>query len=308
MNKLVSVIIPTYKRPDTLPRAINSVLNQTYKNIEIIVVDDNDPDSMERKRTELVMEQYKKNKQIKYIRHPKNMNGSVARNTGFRFSKGEFVMFLDDDDEFLPQKVDVQVRCLKNKDSSWGACYTRYVRMKDGKVFSRSIENREGYLLIEELKRNLFVAAGSNLMIRRAVFEELGGFDESFARNQDQEFLTRLLLKYKLAYADTVGLIVHLHDNINKNNIDFDEITNQYLETFEDIISNLNDEDRQAVLRMINLQRFRAKLFRSSEWSEAVEMVKEQEVRIYDVLHYIMHLAYRRITKTSYGFQQKKNK
>lgn len=307
MSKLVSVIIPTYKRADTLSRAINSVLNQTYEHIEIIVVDDNSPDSTERKETELVMEGYIQNNEITYIKHPENRNGSAARNSGFRVSNGDYIMFLDDDDEFLPDKVKIQLECMENKDLSWGACYTRYIRMKNGKVFLRSTEDREGDLLVEELKRNLFVAAGSNLMIRRSVFEDLNGFDESFKRNQDQEFLTRILLKYKLAYADTVGVIIHLHDNLNKNSVDFDEITVQYLNSFNEIISGLKEEDKQEILRMINLQRFRAKISSLKKWYQVVDMLKKREVRSLDAFVYIMHLLYRKITKTSYGFEFKKN-
>jgi len=307
VNKLVSVIIPTYKRADTLSRAINSALNQTYEHIEIIVVDDNSPDSMERKETELVMEGYIQNNQIIYIKHPENRNGSAARNSGFRVSNGDYIMFLDDDDEFLPDKVKIQVECMENKDLSWGACYTRYIRMKNGKVFMRSTEDREGDLLVEELKRNLFVAAGSNLMIRRSVFEDLNGFDESFKRNQDQEFLTRILLKYKLAYADAIGVIIHLHDNLNKNSVDFDEITIKYMNSFNEIISGLKEEDKQEILRMINLQRFRAKISSSEKWYQVVDMLKKREVRILDAFIYSMHLLYRKITKTSYGFELKKN-
>ena len=81
-EKMVSVIIPTYKRADYLTRAIDSVLNQTYNNIEIIVVDDNNSNSTDRKNTESIMQKYNENSKIKYIKHSKNMNGSAARNTG----------------------------------------------------------------------------------------------------------------------------------------------------------------------------------------------------------------------------------
>lgn len=85
-DKLVSVIIPTYKRSDCLPNAIKSVLNQTYKDIEIIVVDDNDPESEYRKNTEKVMEGFSQYSNVIYIKHDINRNGSVARNTGFKDS------------------------------------------------------------------------------------------------------------------------------------------------------------------------------------------------------------------------------
>lgn len=305
MNELVSVIIPTYKRADTLTRSIDSVLNQSYQNIEIIVVDDNNPNSKERLETENAMNTYSYNKAVKYIKHEFNKNGAAARNTGFKKSNGKYIMFLDDDDEFLPDKVKFQVECLQEKDESWGACYTRYIRMRNGKVFLRSTEKREGNLLVEELKRNLFVAAGSNLMIRRSVVEELNGFNESFKRNQDQEFLSRLLLKYKLAYANIEGAIIHLHDNMNANSVDFDELTKQYLETFSDIISKLEKKDQMEIIRMINLQRLRKKLSESGKRIEALNMLRSKEVRLWDASLYFLHLLNRKITKTSYGFELK---
>ena len=109
---MVSVIIPTYKRSDMLPRAIASVLNQSYANIEAVVVDDNNPDTEYRKHTEILMMQYEFDKRVKYVKHSKNFNGSVARNTGIKNSDGEIVAFLDDDDTFYPEKIEKQVEYL----------------------------------------------------------------------------------------------------------------------------------------------------------------------------------------------------
>src|SRR5690625_2563800 len=99
-NPLVSVIIPTYKRPHMLARAIESVLNQTYINIEIIIVDDNSIESSYRKETIEFMRRYSEYNNILYVKHKENKGGSVARNTGIAIAKGKFVTFLDDDDEY----------------------------------------------------------------------------------------------------------------------------------------------------------------------------------------------------------------
>ena len=98
VKPLVSVIIPTYKRSKSLNRAIDSVLSQTYPNIEIIVVDDNGKGSKYQLETEKSLEKYIKTDKIKYIIHDVNRNGSAARNTGFKHSRGEYINFLDDDD------------------------------------------------------------------------------------------------------------------------------------------------------------------------------------------------------------------
>ena len=114
MKPLVSVIIPTYKSCDTLCRAIQSVLNQTYDNIEVIVVDDNNPNTPERAATEELMLRYKTESEVHYIKHEFNKNGSAARNTGFRHSSGEYLCFLDDDDYFLKDKLQLQVEYMQS--------------------------------------------------------------------------------------------------------------------------------------------------------------------------------------------------
>ena len=102
---MVSVIITTYKRAEFLERAIDSVLNQSYKDIEIIVVDDNGLNSPYSIYTQNVMKKYSSNDKIKYIQHKTNKNGAAARNTGIQASVGEYITFLDDDDFFLKNRI-----------------------------------------------------------------------------------------------------------------------------------------------------------------------------------------------------------
>ena len=113
MQQLVSVIIPTYKGADKINSAVDSVLNQTYKNIEVIVVDDNGENEPEQLLTAEKMKKYETFENVKYLVHKKNINGSAARNTGIRASKGFYLGFLDDDDVFLPDKTQKQVDCFE---------------------------------------------------------------------------------------------------------------------------------------------------------------------------------------------------
>lgn len=119
---LVSIIIPTYKRSKYIERTIESVLKQSYKNIEIIVVDDNNPETIFREETEKIMEKYKDYKNIKYIKHKKNMNGCTARNTGLEHAKGKYICFLDDDDIIYQNKLKEQV-CFLENNPQYGAVY-----------------------------------------------------------------------------------------------------------------------------------------------------------------------------------------
>ena len=122
-NKIVSIVIPTYSRADNLCRAIDSALAQTYKPVEIIVVDDNGENTTCQLETEKKLDKYIVRGEITYLKHVHNKNGSAARNTGFRASHGQYINFLDDDDVLLPNKIEEQLSILKTKDPIYGACY-----------------------------------------------------------------------------------------------------------------------------------------------------------------------------------------
>lgn len=297
MDSLVSVIIPTYKRPETLSRAVDSVLNQTYQNVEVIVVDDNYPESAERGMTEGVMQKYDKNHRVIYIKHPQNKNGSAARNTGLRNSHGDFIMFLDDDDEFFPEKISRQLQVMKEKDETWGVSYTAFEKVFTNKT-THSTNHREGDLLVDALMRNLFLAAGSNLMIRRNVCEKIGGFNESFPRNQDLEFLVRILQNYKIAFCNYKGLRVHAHYGLK---VDFEKVTKQFLDNFSPYINNLDEKNQERVHRMICLQVLRYRVS-NKRYKEATKMLFNREVGVYDSFRYLSYLLKRYIYSSIESF------
>lgn len=199
--KKVSVIIPTYKSDKTLRRAIDSVLSQTYTNIEVVVADDNDPDTAERKSTEALMEQYRGNERVIYKKHEKNKNGSAARNTAFRASTGDLIAFLDDDDYFLPQKTEKQVAFLE-EHPEFGGCYCW--REQYGEEVCGRFEGDLSYQLLSLD----FTPYTSCVMIRREYYLALNGFDESYYRHQDFEFLLRFFEKYRMGYVPSVGVVI----------------------------------------------------------------------------------------------------
>lgn len=220
-NVIVSVIIPTYKRSEDLARAVNSCLNQTLSEIEVIVVDDNGKNTIHGKKTEEVMQQYARDNRVIYIQHDKNKNGSAARNTGIRASSGEFISFLDDDDNYLPQRLEKMVNRMTALDDSWGACYTGYVKhLENGKdLFSK--ENNEGNLFKQTLMRSLHIGSGANMFFRKSAIEKVGLFDESFSRNQDLEYMTRMLKEYKIACVDEV--LMEVNKDIRTNQVTYEQ-------------------------------------------------------------------------------------
>ena len=116
---LVSVVIPTYKRSDTLERAINSVRNQTYRDIEILVVDDNVPGDVYSQSVKRLIDRLAYDN-VTLVTQPKHINGAAARNAGIRKSNGEYISFLDDDDLIFPDKIEKQVAALKEMDETVG--------------------------------------------------------------------------------------------------------------------------------------------------------------------------------------------
>ena len=195
----VSVIIPTYGGSGSLTRAIDSVIDQSYSSFEVIVVDDNNPGTEGREKTEKCMLKYVDNPIVKYIKHDKNRNGSAARNTGFRASTGGFICLLDDDDVFLSGKIAKQVSYLLS-NPEYGACYCW--RRQRGKEICGCYTGD----LSQQLLDLTFTPTTSALMIRRSCYEALDGFDESYRRHQDYEFMLRFFKHFKMGVVEEVLL------------------------------------------------------------------------------------------------------
>lgn len=302
---LVSVIIPTYKRPMYLKRCIQSVLNQSYPNIEIIVVDDNNPDTAERKETEELMEEFSGYPSIQYLQHECNKNGSAARNTGWRNASGKYITYLDDDDEIEKEKIEKQVACLAGLDDSWGACYTGYRLIKEHGANQISSEKRSGNCYIDALMRTMFMGSGSNLLLRKSVVDEIGGYNESFQRNQDIEFLVRVLEHYKLAYVDETLLTIYQEGNrANKSFEEIDSYSQHYLNTFREKIDALAPNDKQRVIAVISLERCRTAFYKK-QYKAGISILKNNHVSVVYIIKYFEYLMRRAITKQSYGFTGK---
>lgn len=291
----VSVIIPTYKRPDTLDRAINSVLNQTYPNVEVIVVDDNNPDTEGRRLTELKMSSFSEEPRVKYIKHERNKNGSAARNTGARAAKGEYLAFLDDDDEYTSTRIESMLKRFSEASSDYGACYSRYIfRMPDGKEI-QSQEKREGSLFKEALMKDLVIGFGSNNLVKRSVFNAIGGFDETFKRNQDHEFLIRLLQKYKIAYCDELGLVINVH--VERREESIEETLSHYVETFKPIVDTLPGEVQNEFYKKIDLNLFVHYVRTSHEVKKACSLINQKRISVTDALIVLLKGAIKMIKR-----------
>lgn len=215
----VSIIIPTYKGESSILIAVKSTLSQKCEyDIEVIVVDDNGIGTSHQLATESVLTNYIKNKKIKYIKHEVNQNGSSARNTGFKKSVGDYIVFLDDDDYLFPTKIKKQIALLEKLGNDYGLSITEgfYVRL-DGKGYIKRLNNNENFLYSYLMDKNYFNT--SAMLIRRNLVHDLSGFDESFNRHQDWEFCSRIIGKTKISVINEPLLIKYAENRNNPSNI-----------------------------------------------------------------------------------------
>lgn len=183
---VVSVVIPTYNRAAILPRTLRSVLAQTERDIEVLVVDDGSTDG-----TDELVAGYA-DPRVRYLPQPRNAGVGAARNRGLREARGEFIAFLDDDDEWLPTKLSRQLACFAHAPDNVGLVYSG-VEDHDGAggVVVRTPTHR-GWVYQDLLLTNVLHGGGSNVMIRRCAVAAAGLFDEDLAAIEDYDYWVRI--------------------------------------------------------------------------------------------------------------------
>lgn len=185
-NPSVTVIIPTYKRADELQRALRSVKNQTFKDIEILVVDDNTDPIIESKVFELCVEYG-----ASFLKNEREKGGCGARNTGIIRSQGEYVAFLDDDDFWLNNKLKDQVSFMVENGAL--ASYSRfYLLYHSHLIFKEIKDNALRFLTFEDVLKGACPASTSLVIIKRSLFRDSGLFDESLPSFQDFDLWLRV--------------------------------------------------------------------------------------------------------------------
>lgn len=200
---LVTVIIPTYNRASLLPRAIRSVLAQTHRPLELIVVDDGSVDD-----TEAVVRGFA-DPCIKYIRHPHNQGQCAAINTGIRAAKGDFVCFLDSDDEWDPAMIQKQLDVFSRSDRSTGVVYTLAGTARpDGSLAPSHVSHLQGPIYRDALAQG-YVAHSIAILVRRSCFDKIGLFDTRFLSFQDDDICFRLAREYAFGLVPEMLAIIH---------------------------------------------------------------------------------------------------
>lgn len=256
-DEMISIIIPTFGRTNYLIRAIESVLNQTYSNFEIIIVDDNGESSENQIRTyEKIKDILKKDSRVKYIIHKKNLNGSAARNTGISIAKGEYICFLDDDDEFNREKIFKQFYKLQSLNNDWVACYTGHIR-SFGKGNRKNVEylaTNEGNILYDILAFNIDHVSGSSLMVRKEVIDKINGWNEKLNRHQDYEFIAKIASEGKIAVISEPLVTIHVHEGSGRERRfnDIEKTRLNYIYHVENLIAELPTREASYLIYLNN--------------------------------------------------------
>ncbi|HHD2408606.1 TPA: glycosyltransferase family 2 protein [Clostridium perfringens] len=219
LKPLVSIVIPTFGRAELLERAIISVISQSYKNIEIIIVDDNEPNSLSRRETKVIVSKYLKKHNIKYIQLDRNYGGAIARNKGISQSNGNYICFLDDDDVYHEDKIKLQIEKFINskEDLAVVGCFANIV--DDNGI--KWIEKNEfkGNAFKKQLSSN--ICTTSIAMIKKEYLIKINGFSNIPSSQEHMLFLKIFSINPNYDYVEKILVDIYHHDgpriSTNKN-------------------------------------------------------------------------------------------
>ena len=266
----ISVIIPTYNRAHILPRALDSVLAQTQLPIEIIVVNDGSTDG-----TKSVLSNYPGLKII----DQQHSGVSAARNIGLEHTNGEWIAFLDSDDEWLPEKLEQQWAAICNDDKL--ICHTEEIWIRNGKRVNPMKKHQKYGEYIYEKCLPLCVISPSSVMIHQSVFNDIGVFDESLEVCEDYDLWLRICSKYSTLFIYEPLIVKYggHEDQLSRKYWGMDRFR---IQAMEKILSfgELSAEDEKTTVDMIiqkceiiiNGMQKRGKDDEAKEWQEKMNL------------------------------------
>lgn len=263
--ELVSIVITTYGRAEFLQRAIESVLKQTYKNLEILIVDDNDEKSEQRVKTEKIIEKFvNKGINLKYIKNKINMGACYSRNIGIDNAKGKYINFLDDDDELYPLKIEKSINKIKLNEKIGIICTGMdFYKVEKNKVkkINRKFEEKKLYDLKDFLKGTNISTTSTLLFLKKALLD-IGKFEE-IPSSQEALVILKILNKGYFAMGINESLVQYrwhgkTGECISSNKEKFLKGREQYLEELLKVINNLKLErkEKEEMLFIRNWKRF----------------------------------------------------
>ena len=264
----ISVIIPTFNRKKTLGRAIQSVSNQSLLPFEVLIIDDGSNDGTK----EWVKENFYN---IKYI-HQNNKGVSSARNKGIEYACGDWVAFLDSDDEWLPSKLYEQVKAI-DSNPKIKLFHTNEIWIRNGVRVNQMKKHKKFGGYIFEKCLDICRISPSSVLIKKEIFDDIGTFDESLRVCEDYDLWLRITSKYPVVFLDT-PLIYKYGGHVGQLSKVNDGIESYRIQSLEKIIrsgSLSNEQKTLAVNVMVNKMKIYAKgLAKRSKVSELQKIKK----------------------------------
>lgn len=248
VDDLVSIIIPTHNRSEYVKRAIQSCLDQTYEDIEVIVVDDASTDN-----TEGVVTSFS-DERVTYVRNDENLGAPKTRNRGLDLARGEYINFLDDDDELLPEKVREQVALFQTSDVSRLGVVTCDVLMIRGDEEDLRRNRKQGRIY-KDLLTSYCVHGTETMLIKREALADVR-FDPSFASNQEYDLSLQLAQSWGFDYVPK--LLSRKYASKNQISTDYDK----KLDGTKTLWHKYKEEYKDHGVYVYNLARFAYLLFR----------------------------------------------
>ena len=202
----VSILIPAYNALAYLPETLESVLQQTFTDFEVLIINDGSSDGIVQWASQIADSRIKLISQV-------NQGVSVARNTGIEQARGEYVAFLDADDLWEPTKLEKQVRCFENEPAvglvyTWAALIDSLGK-PTGRIFASNVEgNVWKQIVVDDMISN-----GSSPMIRRSCFETVGVFDPNTSNSADRDMWTRIAARYPFKVIKEPLTLYRIHSN-----------------------------------------------------------------------------------------------
>lgn len=271
MKELVSAIITTHNRLDLLKKAVESVLQQTYINLELIIVDDNSSDGTEFWCQNLSESSKRKIKYV-HIKESESRGGNYARNIGIKNAEGKYIAFLDDDDRWLPNKVTLQVDLIENRkcDLVYGGRFVEVVDSEGSPNYFKSKLNRtyQGDVS-QKILTNIFTTT-SLIMVRKQVFDKVGLFDENLKFWQEYELSIRIAQVSEFYYVDA-PLIYYRVDHSDKQ-----RLTNKYF-GWKKAVCYIHDKHKNLYDKLSFNDKLASKAL---VWHDAYERCKSSRLKV----------------------------
>ena len=238
----ISVVIPSYNRKEFLKRSIDSAINQTKKPFEIIVVDDGSTDGTET----MIKSDYDF---VKFIKQ-KNKGVSAARNVGIKVSIGEWICFLDSDDEWKKDKLEKQIIAMKS-NPGYKFFHSNEIWIKNGIRINQKKKHKKYGGDIFDKCLDMCRISPSSVMINKTVFDKVGNFNEDLVVCEDYELWLRICDKYRVFFIDE-PLIIKYGGHQGQLSYSIESIENHRIKALEHLIlGNLNRKNKRHAIQML---------------------------------------------------------